>query len=104
MTGLYYDTVPSTQAERQVYRAKAADQDARVLQFFRQCPGELFTQEQIHELVMPTEPRSSVCRTINTLTREGSLEKTPLTVMGSMGRRVHTWRLLPPGPAQRALL
>jgi hypothetical protein len=101
---MYHQTVPASQPELRAYRQTASDQDARVLQFFRQCPRELFTQEQIHELVMPTEPRSSVCRTINTLTREGFLEKTPLTVMGSMGRRVHTWRLLPPGPAQRALL
>ena len=100
----FYATVPATRDELRTYRSKASDQDARVLRFFRQCPGELFSQEQIHELVMPEAPRSSVCRAINTLTEAGFLEKTPLTVIGSQGRRVHTWRLLPPGPAQRSLL
>lgn len=104
MIGLYYNTVPTTQAEQRVYRAKAADQDARVLRFFRQHPGEMFTQEEIHERVMPSAPRSSVCRTVNTLTSAGHLEKTTHTAISSQGRRVHTWRLLPPGPAQRALL
>lgn len=100
----FYATVPTTRDELRAYRSKAGDQDLRVLSFFRAHPGELFSQEQVHERVMPAAPRSSVCRAINTLTKAGFLEKTPLTVIGSQGRRVHTWRLLPPGPAQRSLL
>lgn len=100
----YYATVPASPTELQRYRSQASDQDARVLQFFRQCPNELFTQEQIHELVMESAPRSSVCRAINTLTKAGKLEKTATLYLSSQGRRVHTWRLMPTGPVQRALL
>jgi len=100
----YFATVPAPRTELQAYRERASDQDANVLRFFRQNPGELFTQEEIHERVMPSAPRSSVCRTVNTLTVAGYLEKTLHTAISSQGRRVHTWRLMPPGPAQRSLL
>jgi predicted transcriptional regulator len=100
----YYQTVPTPQTDLVRYRSQASDQDARVLAFFRQRPGELYTQEQIHEAVMPNAPRSSVCRAVNTLTRLGRLEKTGTLYLSSQGRRVHTWRYLPAGPVQRSLL
>jgi hypothetical protein len=101
---MYYETVPASQTELRAYRTTASDQDARVLTFFRCRPDRLYSQEQIHELVIPGAPRSSVCRAINTLTRKGLVEKTAHMVISSQGRRVHTWRLMPSGPAQRALL
>ena len=100
----YYETVPTTQTDLVAYRSQASDQDARVLAFFRANPDKLFTQERLHTLVMPNAPRSSVCRAVNTLTRLGRLEKTATLYLSSQGRRVHTWRYLPIGPAQRSLL
>ena len=100
----YYATVPASQTELRQYRSEASDQDAKVLAFFRANPDRLFTQERIHALVMPNAPRSSVCRAVNTLTRTGRLEKTATLYLSSQGRRVHTWRYLPIGPAQRSLL
>lgn len=100
----YYATVPASPTELRAYRSQASDQDARVLAFFREHPGRLYTQEQIHELVMPSAPRSSVCRAVNTLTKAGKLEKTATLYLSSQGRRVHTWRLMPTGPVQTALL
>ena len=100
----YYQTVPTPQTDLVRYRSQASDQDARVLEFFRQRPNDLYTQEQIHEQVMPNAPRSSVCRAVNTLTKAGKLEKTATLYLSSQGRRVHTWRLMPTGPVQRALL
>jgi hypothetical protein len=100
----YYATVPATQTELRQYRSDASDQDAKVLAFFRANPDRLFTQERIHDLVIPHAPRSSVCRAVNTLTRLGKIEKTGTLYLSLQGRRVHTWRLMPTGPVQRALL
>lgn len=100
----YYQTVPTSHTDLRAYRSQASDQDARVLAFFRSNPGTLYTQEAIHEQVMPNAPRSSVCRAVNTLTRTGKLEKTATLYLSSQGRRVHTWRYLPTGPVQRSLL
>lgn len=74
-------------------RAQARKQQEKVLEFFQAHPHDLFSREQINEIVMPEAPYTSAQRAITNLTNDGFLEKTTNMVMGGWGKQVHTWRL-----------
>ena len=70
-------------------------QNARILDFFRQHPGELFTPYDIYlRLFTSSTPKVSIGRSITTLTRLGFLVKVEeIKKPGAYGEPNCTWRL-----------
>lgn len=76
--------------------AQAQTQERRILAFFRERPGRLFTPEDLLAIMPPRTPITSVRRAMTNLTTAELLVKVPLeqrAVRGKLGKPVHSWRL-----------
>jgi hypothetical protein len=91
----YYNTNRERGAELRSSRIQARKQQETILLFFQANPSRLYSREEINRLVLPNAPYTSVQRAITNLTDDGFLDKTTHMVMGSWGKKVHTWRLRP---------
>ena len=89
----YYNTNHEEGETLERSRGQAANQDERVLSFFREHPDDCFSREEINRRVLPEAPYTSAQRSITNLTNAGFLEKTVLMTMGQWGKMVYLWRL-----------
>ena len=74
-------------------QAKARSQQERILAFFHQHSALYFTPFEIHKLVLPYAPITSVRRALTNLQKAGYLKKTGIMVLGNYDKNNHTWRL-----------
>jgi len=88
---IYYNTTHVEGDQLAEYVAQAADQEARVFEFFFHNPDTLFTPEHIQRYVMPEAPLTSARRAITNLTSRGLIVKSEKQGIGQFGRPVHYW-------------
>lgn len=88
----HYNTTAETGQMRMRFEVAAGKQDAAVLEFFRDFPGE-YSPSEIQKNVLPKAPLTSVRRAMSTLTKKGLLEKTDAKRMGPYGRPEYKWRI-----------
>ena len=92
----YYPTTPLTAAQMAEAIAAAEQQDAAVVAIFRRHAGQMLTPSRVWEIGRAHGSRwllTSVRRSITTLTDDGVLAKTNVTVMGPHGRPECCWSL-----------
>ena len=70
-------------------------QDKRIYSVFIAYGGEhsMFSAWAIQEMIGNSVPITSIRRSLNTLTKEGMLEKTKIKVKGPYGRPCYCWKL-----------
>jgi predicted transcriptional regulator len=88
---VYFNTTQESAHVVADYEEKARRQDDEILHIFRTLKDLEFASYEI-EKVLEKYPRSSVVRSINTLTKKGFIEKTGHKIMGNYGRHVNTWK------------
>jgi hypothetical protein len=94
--GSYYVSTPLTPDQYVGALAAAANQDEIVFAIYRRYADTCLTPSQCHSIIAKTHPeweKGSIRRSITTLTKDGLLEKTAVTVLGPKGRPEHAWRL-----------
>lgn len=75
-------------------RKNTEEQEKIILNFFRDNAENVYSPDMIWaNLFSSPVPLTSIRRAITNLTNEGYLEKTTVMVMGSYGKRCHTWIL-----------
>ena len=89
----YYNTTNKRPDALDKARRRANGQRDRVLAFFEKMAGSMFAPHEVHRMIMPDAPITSVRRTMTDLTEEGKLVKTDEMVEGPYGDPVHLWRL-----------
>lgn len=93
----YHDTVGETQLSITFFEEKAQAQDDAVYQaFFGQptaSPSSIWSYLIDFGYIDKATPLTSIRRSINTLTKKGSLRKTNCKVMGLYGRLECIWTL-----------
>lgn len=72
--------------------ANATKQDMEILEVFKNNPKVYFTSHDIED-TLGKYPRSSIVRSINTLTKKGFITKTNHQVIGKYGKKCFTWKL-----------
>lgn len=85
----YYNTTQESGKELKTYREKAKTQDQRVLQLFNK--GSKLSASLLHPAF--NCPITSIRRSLNTLEKEGKIEKTGIKITGSYGRKENLYRL-----------
>lgn len=80
-----------------------SNQDILVFNLFANQPERLFTSHDVED-ILERFPRSSIVRSINTLTKNSLLLKTKKQVIGKYGKLVYTWRINKEIPEQQTLL
>ena len=106
MENNYYDTTHETDGNLKKYKKQARKQDQEILDIFREHPDMNFTCNDIEDILASqgkVYPRTSVGRSMNTLTKSGKLLKTDQKKVGRYGRMVYTWILKTEGGGQVAL-
>jgi len=95
MENLFYNTINETGNELKTSRAKSWGQDERVLGLFMEYPEAKLTPFEVLEFLgLKNVPVTSIRRSMNSLTRDGKLEKTNEQKMGNYGKRNYCWKLL----------
>ena len=93
----FYNTVGDTGDELKKNERITALQDQHVLAVFRKVPdSHLSVFDVMRGLTAygyPEMLRTSVGRSMNTLTKQGLLMKTKVKKLGKYGRNVYTWIL-----------
>ena len=91
----YPDSFHNTTDEANIedMNARAETQEDKILAFFRKHPDRSFTPFQVHRIVLPGSPVTSIRRGITNLTEAGLLLKTDLKVTEVYGMSNYTWRL-----------
>ena len=90
---MYYNTTRQKGENLQLSIAQAGAQDERVLGFFKKVKSASASFVWSREFKGEMVPITSVRRSINTLTKQGFLEKTPDKVQGIYGKPEYIWRL-----------
>lgn len=93
MKNSYYDTVPETPENVEIFELKASSEEKIILQYFREHAKDQYSPCQIWKLTDSHGPLTNFRRAITNLTAKGFLEKSGDFVMGIYGRRVNSWRL-----------
>ena len=88
--GSYYNTTKLEGSELREAKKTASLQDQKVLQLFEE--GTEMTSHDVED-ILKKYPRSSIVRSINTLTKAGLLIKTNKQKIGKYGKLVYLWRL-----------
>jgi hypothetical protein len=94
----YYQTTRLSAGKRQEYESAAQNQEAAVLDYFRQRPGAKCSPDIVHKYVLPRAPLTSVRRALTNLTQAGHLVRLDEHQPGRYGRLVHLWQLAQPKP------
>lgn len=90
----YYNTTNLEGEDLAEAKSQARTQQDRILTFFEEHPGALFTPFEVREgAEMHQTPITSVRRAMTNLTDDGELVKTELTRLGKFGANNYTWRL-----------
>jgi hypothetical protein len=74
-----------------ILEGEAKKQDEKILDFFRNNPNVHFAPEQVHMIVQPSAPLTSIRRAITNLAYAGKIVKSDQKRIGSWGRYTHTW-------------
>jgi len=94
MSRSFYNTTHECGHQLEFYHARAASQEARILEFFERNRGMRFTPFDVHKACFyANTPVTSIRRAITNLTREGKLVKTTDYEKGVYGNRNHKWQL-----------
>lgn len=89
----YYNTVGVAGSELREYVVVSEDQDCLIYDIFLIRPGQFLSSHEVEELLGGKILRSSVVRSMNSLTKQGKIEKTHIKKVGKYGRPVYTWKL-----------
>ncbi|NBB18048.1 hypothetical protein GVN20_01660 [Runella sp. CRIBMP] len=98
-TGTFYNTTAENGLDLTLYKSKALAQDAKVLNFMLQNADQKFTICEIFDRLLAEQiihehtPRTSICRSLNTLMKEGKVSKLQEKRMGCYGRPNFLWRI-----------
>jgi hypothetical protein len=99
MPSHYYNTTHLKGSELSEAVNAAKTQDAKVLLFFRLNPEAKLSKYQVYDSLISQgfidskTPNSSIGRSINSLTKFGSLVKTNEHIIERCGRKNYLWRL-----------
>lgn len=89
----YYNTTGLNGVQLEAFERAATRQDDAILSLYRKIPEmSPSTCWRLLETRGITYPLTSVRRSINTLTKLGSLHKTELMITGHYGKPEHVWR------------
>jgi hypothetical protein len=100
----FYNTIALEGAALEEARRSGAVQTDVVLAFFKLFPDHSFTPAEVHRLILPHAPITSVRRAITDLTKAGKLRKTSERRVGDYGQLNYAWALaLPVSPLQGVL-
>lgn len=94
LSSVYFNTTNETGETLKTYRAKAAEQDARILAIMQDIG--VASPSQVHKAMNTTAPLTSVRRAMTNLTNAGKLTKMEHKIVGPFGRREHTWKIVTP--------
>ncbi len=86
----FFNTNQSTPSEVSQYGVECANQQDRVLAYFKAVKSS--TALQVIDALFPMD-QSSVRRCMSNLKRDGLLEKTNVVMVGSKGKKEHLYRL-----------
>ena len=90
----YFNTTHETGADLKESTRKAESQAKIILRYFKCWEDIEKSPSQLHyELFSRSTPVTSVRRAFSNLTKQGELEKTDNTVMGSYGKLEYCWKL-----------
>lgn len=89
---MYYNTTNLTQDQLREAQSLASRQDTQVFNLFYEHSDLEYTSHEVED-ILQVYPRSSIVRSINTLTNMDLLEKTNNQVIGKYGKLVYTWKL-----------
>lgn len=87
----YYNTTSLTGLVLKDSVKKAESLDKKVLDFFKANPNQQFTPPEVWQHIQTEAPLTSVRRSINTMTKDGHLEKTTNKKQGIYGSPNFTW-------------
>jgi predicted transcriptional regulator len=90
---LFHNTTNLEHKELSKEIGNAYKQDRRIIELFRREKRPL-DSHTVERLLDNRFCRSSVVRSVNTLTRQGFLRKTDMMVIGEYGKKVHLWALI----------
>lgn len=91
---MYYNTTHETGQALLNFRSQAKAQTARVLEFYRNRPGELLGPSEVWRrtgIEAEGAPINSVRRAISDATKAGILVMTAQKTVGAWGRCEHLW-------------
>lgn len=87
---MYYNTTHEKGQILAEYERKAISQDEALYRIF--CMYGTVNPSAIERIT--GWPRSSISRSLNTLTKDGRIEKTEKKMKGKYGRPEHIWKLV----------
>ncbi|WP_394991106.1 hypothetical protein [Emticicia sp.] len=96
---LYFNTTNLEGKELQESIRRTLTQDANILQFFRANPTAKLTKYEVLDNLLKANmihnltPETSIGRALNTLMRNGYIEKLKEYRVGKYGKRNHLWKL-----------
>jgi hypothetical protein len=88
----YHNTTHTAGAQLDEYEGKADSQDEIILLWFKFSGGS-HTPSEIHSVLFPDVPITSVRRSISNLTAGGYLQKTDHQKLGPYKRPEYQWEL-----------
>ena len=71
---------------------KAFNQQYEIFQFLKKHPTKSYTPCEIHQLVLPKAPLTSVRLALTNLAKSKTIKKTHHLRKGVYGKYVHTWK------------
>lgn len=89
---MFYNTTNLTGDLLEEAEKLTAKQDRLIYQMFLNQPERYFTSHEVEDILVKY-PRSSITRSMNTLTNSGLIIKTEKQVIGKYGKFVYTWKL-----------
>lgn len=90
----FWNTTNEAGQTLKTYRAKAAEQDARILAIMQDIG--VASPSQVWKAMDKLPPITSVRRSLNTLTRQGKTEKTDRKMISPWDRPEHFWKIVTP--------
>ena len=90
----FYNTTHERGQTLQLFEHQADNQDQAVLRWFLANPDTAVNRDQLHRYVLQSAPATSLGRSLNTLMRDGLIEKLDTKQPGRWGRPQHLWRLI----------
>lgn len=93
----YYNSAQAQGGDLREYKAKASSQDLKVLEHFKSHPGDMFSPEDVMEVLFTSStPLTSIRRSFNSLEKGLFIEKTGQMKKGIYDRLVNCWKLRVP--------
>lgn len=89
---MFYNTTNLTGDLLEEAERLTAKQDKEIYQFFLNNPSKYLSSHDVEDY-LKKYPRSSIVRSMNTLTNAGLIFKTEKQVIGKYGKLVYTWKL-----------